>query len=66
MLDPFPAEEELGSSEFEIVLDEAGAAKDIIRSDRPAAPKKSPPPPAAAPEDKRPSFLGRLFGKKDE
>jgi hypothetical protein len=63
-LDPFPAEEELGSSEFEIVLDEAGAAKDIIRSDRPGALKNSPPPPAG--EDKRPSFLGRLFGKKDD
>jgi hypothetical protein len=63
-LDPFPAEEELGSSEFEIVLDEAGEAKDIVRSDRPG-PRKSPLPPATV-EDKRPSFLGRLFGKKDE
>jgi hypothetical protein len=61
--DPFPAEEELGSSEFEIVLDETGEAKDIIRSDRPPPPDPSRP---QSTSEKRPSFLGRLFGKKDD
>lgn len=57
-LDPFPSEEELGSSEFEIVLDADGEAKDLVPSHPPDA-----GPPSA---DKRPSFLGRLFGRKDE
>jgi len=53
---PFRNEEELGSSEFEIVMD--------AESD----PSRPPLPPfstGAAGDEKRPSFLGRLFGKKD-
>lgn len=57
-LDPFPSEEELGSSEFEIVLDEDGEAKDLVPS--------RPPDETTSGGDKRPSFLGRLFGRKDE
>ncbi len=56
--DPFPSEEELGSSEFEIVLDEDGEAKDLVPS--------HPPDESHQGGDKRPSFLGRLFGRKDE
>ncbi len=56
-LDPFPSEEELGSSEFEIVLDAAGEAKDLVPSH---------PPAEIGGGDKRPSFLGRLFGRKDD
>src|SRR5262249_34242080 len=50
---PFPNEEELGSSAFE-----------IAREAEPDQPPP-PPPPGGTGEEKRPSFLGRLFGKKD-
>jgi hypothetical protein len=61
----FRDEQEIGSSEFEIVLDE-GEPVDV----KPVTPKRSPPPPVPPPSgstnlDKRPSFLGRLFGRKD-
>ncbi len=58
-LDPLPAAQELDSSEFEIVLDEVGDAGNLVRSQ---------PPDAVEPDnrDKRPSFLGRLFGRKDD
>jgi len=58
-LDPFPSEEELGSSEFEIVLDGDGEAKDLV-------PSRPPEELALGATEKRPSFLGRLFGRKDE
>ena len=60
---PFRDEEEFGSTDFEIVMEEEGEApgKDA---------KKTPPPPLpnkpADPNDKRPSFLGRIFGRKDQ
>ncbi len=61
-LDPFPEEEELGSSEFEILLGDDGTASDIVpamgTTKKPASNKPGTP-------EKRPSFLGRLFGRKE-
>ncbi len=58
-LDPFPSDEELGSSEFEIMLDAQGEARDILAA-------RPPQQVDLGPTDKRPSFLGRLFGRKDD
>jgi hypothetical protein len=57
------AAEELDSAEFEIVMDEDDEENIVTAS-------SAPPPhpsrhPSQAPE-KRPSFLGRLFGRKEE
>jgi hypothetical protein len=64
---PFP--EELGSSEFEIVLDADGEPTGESDNTSGAPPKRSPPPPlppsGSTNLDKRPSFLGRIFGRKD-
>jgi hypothetical protein len=61
-LDPFPEEEELGSSEFEILLGDEGTASDIVpamgTTKKPTSNKPGTP-------EKRPSFLGRLFGRKE-
>lgn len=46
--------EELDSAEFEIVMDDD------------QAPPSVPPPHPSQPPEKRPSFLGRLFGRKEE
>jgi hypothetical protein len=46
--------EELDSAEFEIVMDDDHAPPSI------------PPPHPSQPPEKRPSFLGRLFGRKEE
>jgi hypothetical protein len=62
---PFRDEEEFGSTDFEIVMDDEGEAA-------PKDPKKTPPPPlpkpssSSDPNEKRPSFLGRIFGRKDQ
>jgi hypothetical protein len=66
--DDNPFDDELGSSEFEIVLDE-GAPEEAAPAAPGKPPKRSPPPPlppsGSTSLDKRPSFLGRLFGRKD-
>jgi hypothetical protein len=67
---PFRDEQEIGSSEFEIVLDEE-TPSEAKAAPPPASkpPRRSPPPPVppsgSTNLDKRPSFLGRLFGRKD-
>jgi hypothetical protein len=62
---PFPSEEELPSSDFEIVLDDDDDAAGM--TDEPAARAKPPsPPPPPTQGEKRPSFLGRLFGPKKD
>lgn len=58
---PFPAEEELPSAEFEILIDED---EDEVAKTVP--PRSPPPPPPPSGADKRPSFLGRLFGPKKD
>jgi len=50
--------EDLDSAEFEIPGEPTIPRK--------VNPKSSAPPPASQPPEKRPSFLGRLFGRKDE
>jgi hypothetical protein len=60
---PFPTEEELASSEFEIVLDDDAPQQ---ATDKPAPKARPPQPPPPAAGDKRPSFLGRLFGPKKD
>jgi hypothetical protein len=63
---PFPTEEELASSEFEIVMDEDEEDDSASATGKPPpAGKPRPPQPPPAPE-KRPSFLGRLFGPKKD
>jgi hypothetical protein len=66
--DDNPFDDELGSSEFEIVLDE-GTPEEPAEAAPSKPPKRSPPPPlppsGSTSLDKRPSFLGRLFGRKD-
>jgi hypothetical protein len=60
---PFRDEEEFGSTDFEIVMDDEAEAPQK---------GKTPPPPLPKaqanqdPNDKRPSFLGRIFGRKDQ
>ncbi|MET0343885.1 MAG: hypothetical protein ABW252_22920 [Polyangiales bacterium] len=51
--------EELDSAEFEIVMESSN-------DDRPHESSTSSIPSASTPPEKRPSFLGRLFGRKDE
>lgn len=46
--------EELDSAEFEIVMDDEDTAPSV------------PPPHPSQPPEKRPSFLGRLFGRKED
>jgi hypothetical protein len=60
----FRNEEEFGSTDFEILVDEDESADSSK-----AAAKKTPPPPLPKsndPNDKRPSFLGRIFGRNEK
>jgi hypothetical protein len=55
------SDEELDPDELEIMMDDEPARPPV-----PASSKMPPPPPSAAAPEKRPSFLGRLFGGKRE